>query len=167
LAKTLAGVAAVVAVQGRMERSVRLAAAAAALREQIGVPTEEWQRATYDHALELARSAISPEAYQEAWAAGFAVPLPDAIAEALAAAEPAASPSNPTEPTDPAARAGLTPREGQVLRLLVDGLSDREIAAALSISERTAGNHVQHIMQKFDVDSRTAAAVVGVRLGLS
>jgi DNA-binding NarL/FixJ family response regulator len=33
----------------------------------------------------------------------------------------------------------------------------------LSISERTAGNHVQHVMQKINVDSRTAAAVFAVR----
>ena len=50
--------------------------------------------------------------------------------------------------------------ESEVARLLIQGLSDREIAAALSISERTAGNHVQHIMQKFNVESRTAAALV-------
>jgi DNA-binding NarL/FixJ family response regulator len=61
---------------------------------------------------------------------------------------------------------GLTPREGEVLRLLAHGLSDREIAAALAISERTAGNHVQHVMQKLDVDSRTAAAVFALRRGL-
>ena len=42
-------------------------------------------------------------------------------------------------------------------------MSDREIAEALSISERTAGNHVQHAMQKIGVDSRTAAAVFAVR----
>ena len=51
------------------------------------------------------------------------------------------------------------------MRLLVHGLSDREIAAALSISERTAGNHVQHIMQKLNVESRTAAALVAARQG--
>jgi len=37
------------------------------------------------------------------------------------------------------------------------GMNDREIAASLSISERTAGNHVQHAMQKIGVESRTAA----------
>jgi DNA-binding NarL/FixJ family response regulator len=62
---------------------------------------------------------------------------------------------------------GLTPRESDVVRLLAEGLSDREIAAALSISERTAGNHVQHILEKLDVDSRTAAAVFAVCHGLS
>ena len=61
---------------------------------------------------------------------------------------------------------GLTPREIEVLRLLVAGMSDREIAATLSISERTAGNHVQHAMQKIGVDSRTAAAIFAVRHNL-
>lgn len=63
--------------------------------------------------------------------------------------------------------AGLTPREGEVLRLLAEGLSDREIGSALSISERTAGNHVTHILQKLNLDSRTAAAVFAVRHDLA
>jgi len=46
--------------------------------------------------------------------------------------------SEPCEAADPAIAAGLTAREGEVLRLLTEGVSDREIAAALSISERTA-----------------------------
>ncbi len=66
-------------------------------------------------------------------------------------------------PSNQADLLGLTPRESEVLRLLAEGLSDREIAEALSISERTAGNHVQHAMQKINVDSRTAAAVFAVR----
>jgi DNA-binding NarL/FixJ family response regulator len=52
------------------------------------------------------------------------------------------------------------------VRLLAQGMSDREIAETLSISERTAGNHVQHAMQKIGVDSRTAAAIFAVRHGL-
>jgi DNA-binding NarL/FixJ family response regulator len=62
---------------------------------------------------------------------------------------------------------GLTPREIEVLGLLAAGMSDREIAEALSISERTAGNHVQHAMQKIGVESRTAAAVFAVRNNLA
>jgi DNA-binding NarL/FixJ family response regulator len=69
-------------------------------------------------------------------------------------------------PPEPAAATGLTPREVEVLGLLAEGLSDREIAARLSISDRTAGNHVLHILQKLNVDSRTAAAVLAVRSGL-
>ena len=69
-------------------------------------------------------------------------------------------------PSREALRLGLTLREVEVLRLLAEGLSDRGIADALSISERTAGNHVQHAMQKIGVESRTAAAVFAVRHNL-
>ena len=87
------------------------------------------------------------------------------VAAVLAHAGPAAlpQPRERSETTGPAIAAGLTPRESDVLRLLAEGLSDRQIAAALSISERTAGNHVLHILQKLDVNSRTAAAVFAVR----
>ena len=61
---------------------------------------------------------------------------------------------------------GLTRRERQVLPLLAEGCSDREIAAELSISERTVGNHVVGILNKLQVSSRTAAAMYAVRHGL-
>jgi DNA-binding CsgD family transcriptional regulator len=60
---------------------------------------------------------------------------------------------------------GLTAREIEVLRLLVDGRSDREIADALFISPRTAQTHVTNILNKLGVSSRTAAATVAVRHG--
>jgi predicted ATPase/DNA-binding CsgD family transcriptional regulator len=166
LARTLAGIATVAAMQGRMEPAVRIAGAAAALREQIGAPVEEWQRATYDRGLELARAAMPLERFAASWSAGLALPLEAVIAEALTAAAATASPSGRSKSPDPTRTAGLTPRESEVLRLLARGLSDRDIAAALSISARTAGNHVQHAMQKLDVDSRTAAAIFALRHGL-
>ena len=95
------------------------------------------------------------------------MPMAAIITEALAVATSAASPREPSGTPDPAIAAGLTPRESEILRLLAQGLSDRAIAATLSISERTAGSHVLHILQKLDVDSRTAAAVYAVRHGLA
>ena len=50
--------------------------------------------------------------------------------------------------------AGLTAREVEVLRLLARGLSNKEIAARLVISPKTAGNHVEHIYAKIDASSR-------------
>ena len=57
-------------------------------------------------------------------------------------------------------------RELDVLRLLVDGKSDREIAAALFISPRTVMRHVTSILDKLGVASRTAAATLAVREGI-
>lgn len=57
----------------------------------------------------------------------------------------------------------LTRREREVLALVVDGRSDREIAAALRISYRTVTNHVGSILNKLGVFSRTAAAAYAVR----
>jgi DNA-binding CsgD family transcriptional regulator len=54
-------------------------------------------------------------------------------------------------------RFGLTPRELEVLRLLATGQSNREIASALVISDHTVARHVQNILSKLDVRSRTAA----------
>ncbi len=59
--------------------------------------------------------------------------------------------------------AGLSRRELEVLRRLVSGMSDREIAEDLFISYRTVTNHVSSILRKLDVDSRTAAATRAVR----
>lgn len=65
---------------------------------------------------------------------------------------------------DPAER--LTPREGEVLDLLARGLSNREIANVLDITERTVKFHVSSILGKLDVENRTEAVSRAVQLGL-
>jgi DNA-binding CsgD family transcriptional regulator len=60
----------------------------------------------------------------------------------------------------------LSPRECEVLELLVEGRTNRQIGAALFISEKTASVHVTHILNKLGVDGRVAAAGVAVRAGL-
>ena len=54
---------------------------------------------------------------------------------------------------------GLTKRELEVLRLVASGMSNREIATGLVISERTVARHVQNIFAKLGVSSRAAASV--------
>ncbi|MDP9365418.1 MAG: LuxR C-terminal-related transcriptional regulator, partial [Chloroflexota bacterium] len=61
----------------------------------------------------------------------------------------------------------LTRREREVLGLLVEGRSDREIGEALFIGHRTVSTHVANILAKLRVDSRTAAATLAVRRGLA
>jgi len=60
----------------------------------------------------------------------------------------------------------LTRRESEVLKQLALGLSNKEIALALSISYETVKEHVQHILRKVGVSDRTQAAVWAVRKGL-
>ena len=60
----------------------------------------------------------------------------------------------------------LTPREREVLRLLAEGLANKEIARELSIGEKTVKTHVSNILSKLGVLSRTQAALQAVRMGL-
>jgi HD-GYP domain-containing protein (c-di-GMP phosphodiesterase class II) len=62
--------------------------------------------------------------------------------------------------------AGLTPREVEVLKLLAQGLSNKEIAARLVISPKTAGNHIEHIYAKIDASSRATASLFAMQNGL-
>jgi HD-GYP domain-containing protein (c-di-GMP phosphodiesterase class II) len=61
---------------------------------------------------------------------------------------------------------GLTSREIEVLRLLVRGLSNKEIAEQLVISRKTAGSHVEHIYSKIGVSNRAQASLFAIKHGL-
>lgn len=61
---------------------------------------------------------------------------------------------------------GLTDREVEVLKLVGQGASNREIAASLFISEKTTKNHMTHIFEKIGVSDRTQAALYAIRQGL-
>jgi DNA-binding NarL/FixJ family response regulator len=62
--------------------------------------------------------------------------------------------------------AALTAREREVLELLADGLNQMEIAARLTVSARTVGTHIQHILTKLGVHSRAQAVAFTLRNGL-
>jgi HD-GYP domain-containing protein (c-di-GMP phosphodiesterase class II) len=81
----------------------------------------------------------------------------DAVGAVLAAAGHAGPPVAAPQP------AGLSPREIEVLRLLARGLTNKEIAARLAISSKTAGNHVQHIFEKIAVTTRAAAGLFAMQ----
>jgi DNA-binding NarL/FixJ family response regulator len=119
----------------------------------------------YEHAEAAARQRIGADAYDRAWEAGKRM-RPEAVnAEVdrvLIAAEGARSRTSPDRED-----ARLTPREREVLRLLVAGRSNPEIAAALFVSPRTAETHVTHILAKLGVSTRAEAAAHAVRLGLA
>jgi DNA-binding CsgD family transcriptional regulator len=69
--------------------------------------------------------------------------------------------------TAPGSVIGLSSRELEVLRLVADGRSNREIGEQLFISEKTAGRHVSNIFTKLDVHSRAEAARIAAEQGLT
>jgi predicted ATPase/transcriptional regulator with XRE-family HTH domain len=80
---SLEGLARVAAMRGRPGRAARLLGASAALREELGTPLSSIIRADHDHASNAAREALGEEAFEAAWAEGHAMPLEEAIADAL------------------------------------------------------------------------------------
>lgn len=60
----------------------------------------------------------------------------------------------------------LSPRETEILRKVVDGLSNKEIADRLCISKYTVGNHINNIFRKLGVNDRTQAAVAAIKMRL-
>ncbi|MDP9367435.1 MAG: LuxR C-terminal-related transcriptional regulator, partial [Chloroflexota bacterium] len=102
------------------------------------------------------RAVLGAEAYEQAVAVGReqGQEAVDADARAVLAAATAAPAPSPVS-SDPARGTGLTARELDVLALLVEGRSNREIAEALFVSPRTVDNHVTAILAKLEAKSRT------------
>lgn len=87
-----------------------------------------------------------------------------AVALGLVVLEPGFQPAVPA-PVPPEA-SPLSPREQDVLELLAEGLSNKEIGHRLFVSANTVRFHVGAILEKLDAASRTEAVVTGARLGL-
>ena len=158
VAECLAALAATVADRGRPEQAAQVFAASATLLARIGVPLAPVDELTLEADLRTVRARLGPVMWDAAWAAGSALSIADAADLALG------DPS--TVAPAPAVLASLSPREREVGQLIADGLTNREIANALSISEKTVGSHIDHIMTKLGLRSRTRIAVWAVDNGL-
>lgn len=163
LAEAIAGLAGLAVARNQPVRAARLYAAAANRREQLGA-SRGWGRATHIHGEAAVRTALAPDAFASAWAAGTAMTLDQAIAEALTDV-PTTTTLTPSSSRHAQNEWGLTAREEDVLRHLVRGLTDREIATNLSIKTRTVHFHVANLLAKLGVESRTAATVIAIRNG--
>lgn len=162
LAESTAGIANALAGQGDALQAARFLGAAASLREQVGA-REGWGRATHRSGEAVARKVLDHEAFSAAWGAGELLEI-DALIDELLVAGTVDAPVD--EPAPAAPDPGLTRREAEVLKLLAQGQTDREIAAALSISPRTVGYHVTNLLSKLAVESRTAAVAIAIRRGM-
>jgi non-specific serine/threonine protein kinase len=100
------------------------------------------------------RENLGGEAFEAAYRAGEEQPLEDAAAQVLGEPTEEAAPPTPTRD-----QFGLTRRERDVAALVAEGLSNRDIAARLVISQRTAETHVQNMLAKTGFSTRSQLAV--------
>lgn len=164
IAHGIANFAVLAASSGQHAHAARLFGAAEAERNVIGLTLQEPEQSTYAQAIEAARAGLSGEMFAVCWSAGRALGVEQAVAEALAT--PIDSPGRVDLLVKSPGPTTLTPRELEVLSLLVLGRTDREIATALFISHRTAHGHVANIFAKLGVSTRTAAATTAIAAGI-
>jgi DNA-binding CsgD family transcriptional regulator len=164
IASGLKGLGCVAAAQGLFPWAALLWGAAEPLGESRNMPIPPQ---IYDRMVALVRSQLGEPVFEEVRAKGRAMTPAQALASSEAfppqAPQPAkAAPgSAPTAPPPssphPCSPAGLTAREVEVLRLLAQGLSDRQIAEQLVIARRTVNWYLTSIYSKLGVSSRAAA----------
>jgi non-specific serine/threonine protein kinase len=171
VARRLEGLAAVVheaGGPGAAAGAARLLGAAAALREAIAAPPRNPE--AHRRGVEAVRAHLTPGAFARAWAGGRSLTPERAVAEAFPPADGRAwrrvqeqlAPPAPMSGAPAPAPGGLTRREREVAALVARGLTNREIAAALLVTGHTAERHVEHILGKLGLRSRTQVAAWAV-----
>lgn len=161
IAGTLAGIAAIATARGAVEQAARLLGSAWNVARTMGV--RYLAHHVYAERVRSAtRDRLDPAVFDAAWETGQALSTAAAIADARAVLALATN----VRPSDPGALLRLSPRERDVLALLVAGQHDREIAAALRISPRTVQTHIASLFSKFGANSRVELTAVAVRRGL-
>ncbi len=168
----LFGVARVALAMGQPRQAARLVGAMEAVNDSLGTAHPPGRREALEKVVASAQSALGEAGWGQAWDEGRALSLGEAVVEAINVASAAIDPAGqalagPDAPAAAVDRYGLTAREVDVLRLLTQGRSNREIAEALFISHRTVSTHVANIFVKLDVNGRAAAAARSYQLGLS
>jgi predicted ATPase/DNA-binding CsgD family transcriptional regulator len=179
LFEDLAAIMALAIDLDRLEEAARMLGAADKVQKAHGVLPREG-RWIGESGREELRRQIGPDRFDEAVAAGTALATEDVIREAtelalaIESGQPSAqSPRNASGEQRSATSArslspslladnpfGLTSREQEVLLLLVEGRTDREIGEALTISHGTARTHVSKVLAKLGVNNRAAAVAI-------
>jgi predicted ATPase/DNA-binding CsgD family transcriptional regulator len=168
LADCLAGVAVLAAACRQPAPAARLFGAAAALQDALGYPFPLPERATYQRAERVVQTQLGEPGYAAAYAAGRMLTSAQAIVEAtkMLCAPVSADQAGPVQSRSSAADCRLTPRELDVVRLIVEGRRDQEIADTLFMSRRTVQTHVTHLYAKLGASTRAEVAAYAVRHGL-
>lgn len=154
IAMSLEALAWICAVQQDYDRAVPLLGGADQLWQMVSMqgsltPGIRDLRALGESQL---RAATGDAAFEAAFARGLAMAPHEVVEFALAI-------DGPTAVAEPATAGPLSRRESEVAALIADGLSNRDIAERLFLSERTAQGHVQSILRKLGFNSRSQVAV--------
>jgi non-specific serine/threonine protein kinase len=166
-AGALAALARAVAARGDLEWSARLYGAVDAVLETTGANLPMTALPSFQPSQAAVREALGEPSFVANQALGRALPLRQVLAEAerRASATVSAAERQHAAPSETPFR--LTSRELEVLRLVATGRTNREIGAALFVTQRTAATHITHILAKLGVTSRSEAAAWAVRYGLA
>jgi predicted ATPase/DNA-binding SARP family transcriptional activator/DNA-binding CsgD family transcriptional regulator len=159
----LEGMASLSADLGDATRAAHLRGAAETARELTGIALPPGERTLHESYLADARSRLGGEAWERALDEGRAMSLEEAAGYALS--KKAADPFTTSLPPKRTA-GGLSDREREVFTLVARGMTNRQISTELSISERTAGNHVAKILHKLHLHSRAQIATWATEQGL-
>jgi len=122
--------------------------------------------AMLDSWLRPARQVLRDEATALAWKAGRDMPLEQAVELALAAREARPTRANRSQGCPGQRVADLTLREQEVATLLAHGLTNRQIAGRLVVTERTVGAHIGHILDRLGFNSRHQVGAWAAEHGL-
>src|SRR5215203_1000198 len=154
-AECLEGLACAAGARGEASRAARLFGAGEAQREAVGFQHLPAERALREPYLAATRSRLNEAEWERAFAEGRTMPMEAATEYALSVAEepPGAGANRSYMPQDPAQN--LTRRELEIAELVARGLTNRQIAEELVISEHTAATHVRRILKKLGLQSRT------------
>jgi predicted ATPase/DNA-binding CsgD family transcriptional regulator len=149
--------AAVQADKGRHELAVRLAAAAAAFAERVGMMPSPPTRELIDPVLRACLETLGTDGFGSAWSQGQGMTLAEAVAYASRGRGRRSRPALGWE--------SLTPTELAVAVAVAEGLSNPQIAARMFISRRTVTTHLTSIFRKLGISGRAELAAAAVRQG--
>jgi non-specific serine/threonine protein kinase len=161
----LEGLAQAASARGHYEHAARLFGAAEAQREIVGERYEPVDQDSLNQRVAPVHVALGDTAFTAAWDEGRAMTMEQAVEYALAWVEPE-KPAKARQPGREPKGDPLTSREREVAALVAHGQTNREIAAALVISERTADAHVQNILNKLGFSSRAQIGAWAAERGL-
>jgi DNA-binding CsgD family transcriptional regulator len=162
---TFERLAALAARNGQAERALRLAGAGDRLYVKFGARRVPVEQQNLQRWLAPLRETLGQQIADDLWAEGSALELEQAIAlghDDGGSTTPAAR----LTPRGVDAASVLTARELQVAALLRHGLTNRQIAEKLVITERTVASHIEHILEKLGFASRHQVGAWVVEQGL-